>query len=184
MNRRRFLKRGISLGATLAAGAAHAQAPAPDDPSKVLGGPMRPYGERSRFEQAVREKGAAAKTDESGGAQTPLGEVFGIITPSALHFQVQRGGVPDIDPGKHRLLIHGMVDRPLILTMEEIKRLPSTSRILFLERQGNTNTAMSAPTGKTIRITHGSTSCSQWTGVPLAPLLREARVQQGATSLM
>src|SRR5207244_7025263 len=131
MNRRRFLKRGIALGATLAAGSAQAQAPAPEDPSKVLGGPMRPYGERSRFEQAAREKGAESKTDEVGATRTPLGDVLGIITPSALHFQVQRGGVPDIDPRKHRLLIHGLVDRPVILTMEEIRHLPSSSRILF-----------------------------------------------------
>jgi sulfane dehydrogenase subunit SoxC len=181
MNRRRFLKRGIALGATLAAGSAQAQAPAPEDPSKVLGGPMTPYGERSRFEQAVRVKGAAAKTDEMGGNQTPLADLFGIITPSALHFQVQRGGVPDIDPGKHRLLIHGMVDRPLVLTIEEIERLPSTSRILFLECQGNTQPEWRAPTGQTVQHTHGTMGCSEWTGVMLSVLLREVGVRRGAS---
>src|SRR3989441_6064354 len=113
VDRRRFLKRGVTFGAALAAGrpiTGHAQL-APDDPSKVLGGPLRPYGERSRFEQAVREKAPESKTDERGGSFTPLGETLGIITPSALHFVVQ-GGLPDIDPAKHRLLIHGMVDRP------------------------------------------------------------------------
>jgi sulfane dehydrogenase subunit SoxC len=181
MNRRRFLKRGIALGVTLAAGSAQAQAPAPDDPSKVLGGPMRPYGERSRFEQAAREKGAESKTDEVGATRTPLGDVLGIITPSALHFQVQRGGVPDIDPRKHRLLIHGLVDRPVILSMEEIKRLPSTSRILFLECQGNTQLEWRAPTGKTVQQTHGVTSCSEWTGVSLSVLLREIGVKKNAS---
>src|SRR5262249_60855301 len=184
-NRRRFLKGGVVLGAARAAGAgrplaARAQ-PAPDDPSKVLGGPLRPYGARSRFEQSVREQFPQPKPDEYGGSLTPLGETLGIITPSAFHYVVQRGGTPDIDPRKHRLLIHGMVDRPVMLTMEEIMRLPSTSRILFLECSGNTATEWSAPTGKTIRITHGSTSCSEWTGVPLALLLREAGIQQGAT---
>src|ERR1700693_4434160 len=121
MNRRRFLKRGIALGATLAAGSAQAQAPPPDDPSKILGGPLRPYGERSRFEQTVREKNLH-KTDEMGSNSTPLDETLGIITPSALHYVVQRGGLPNIDPAKHRLLIHGLVDRPVVLTVEEIKR--------------------------------------------------------------
>src|SRR5438552_3648893 len=181
MNRRRFLTRGIALGATLSAGSAQAQSPAPDDPSKVLGGPMRPYGERSRFEQSVREKGALSRTDEAGATRTPLGDVFGIITPSALHFQVQRGGVPDIDPGKHRLLIHGMVDRPVVLTMEEIKRLPSNSRILFLECQGNTQREWRAPTGKTVQQTHGVMGCSEWTGVSLSVLLREVGVRKGAS---
>ena len=187
-SRRRFLKGGVALGAALAAGAGRPIAgqaqPAPDDPAKVLGSPLRPYGERSRFEQSIREQFPQPKPDEYGGTFTPLDETLGIITPSALHYVVQRGGTPDIDPRKHRLLIHGMVDRPVMLTMEEIKRLPSTSRILFLECSGNTATEWSAPTGKTIRITHGSTSCSEWTGVPLALLLREAGVQQGATWLI
>jgi sulfane dehydrogenase subunit SoxC len=183
-SRRRFLKGGVALGAALVAGAGHPIAggaqPAPDDPSKVLGGPLRPYGERSRFEQVVREKWPRSITDERGFSFTPLDETLGIITPSALHFENHRGGVPDIDPARHRLLIHGMVDRPVVLTIEEIKRLPSTSRILFLECIGNTFSEWRAPTGKTVRTTHGLTSCSEWTGVPLSLLLREAGVQAGA----
>jgi sulfane dehydrogenase subunit SoxC len=181
--RRRFLKGGVALGAALAAGAARSAAgePASEDPSKVLGGPLRPYGERSRFEETVREKWPPSKTDEFGSAPTPLDDTLGIITPAALHYVVQRGGLPDIDPRKHRLLIHGMVDRPVILTMEEIRRLPSASRILFLECQGNTLTEWRAPTGKTVGVTHGLTACSEWTGVSLSLLLREAGVQKGAT---
>ena len=88
----------------------------------------------------------------------------------------------------NRLLIHGLVDRPVILTMKEIRRLPSTSRILFLECQGNSQLEWRPPpTGadltrrrKSVRGTHGLTSCSEWTGVPLSLLLREAGVQPGA----
>jgi sulfane dehydrogenase subunit SoxC len=184
-NRRQFLTGGVTLGAALVAGAGRPIAsraqPAPDDPSKVLGGPLRPYGERSRFEQAVREKWLGSMTDERGITFTPLDETLGIITPSALHFENHRGGVPDIDPRKHLLLIHGLVNRPVILTVEEIRRLPSTSRILFLECAGNTGSEWRKPTGKTVRQTHGTTACSEWTGVPLSLLLREAGVQQGAT---
>ena len=184
-SRRWFLKGSVALGAALVTGAGRSIAgqpqPAPDDPSRLLGGPLRPYGDRSRFEQTAREMSPVSKTDEWGGMQTPLDETLGIITPSALHYVVQRGGLPDIDPRKHRLLLHGLVDRPVFLTMEEIKRLPSTSRILFLECQGNTLTEWREPKGKSVGITHGSTSCSEWTGVPLSLLLREAGVQQGAT---
>ena len=186
-SRRRFLKRGAAVGAALMAGLGSSgggraqETPAPDDPSKVLGGPIRPYGERSRFEQVTRDKFARSKTDEiAASTLTPLDETLGIITPSSLHFEVHRGGVPDIDPAKHRLLIHGMVDRPLILTVEEIRRLPSTSRILFLECQGNSQLEWRAPVGKNVRDTHGATSCSEWTGVPLSLLLREVGVQKGA----
>jgi sulfane dehydrogenase subunit SoxC len=183
MDRRRFLKRSVIAGTALAAGgaaSAHGQAPAPDDPSKVLGGPRRPYGQRSRFETADR-KVFRGKTDEVGPTMTPLQDLHGIITPSALHFEVQRGGVPDIDPRKHRLLIHGMVDRPVILTMDELKRLPSVSRIHFLECSGNTMSEWRAPTLKNVQGTHGLTSCTEWTGVPLSLLLREAGLQKGAT---
>ena len=186
-SRRRFLKRGAAVGAALMAGLGSSgggraqETPAPDDPSKVLGGPIRPYGERSRFEQVTRDKFARSKTDEiAASTLTPLDETLGIITPSSLHFEVHRGGVPDIDPAKHRLLIHGMVDRPLMLTVEEIRRLPSTSRILFLECQGNSQLEWRAPVGKNVRDTHGATSCSEWTGVPLSLLLREVGVQKGA----
>jgi sulfane dehydrogenase subunit SoxC len=187
-SRRRFLKGGVALGAALVVGAGRpvvGQAqPVPDDPSKVLGDPIRPYGERSRFEQSIREKFPLSKTDEVGSTATPLDETLGITTPSALHYEVHRGGVPDIDPRQHRLLIHGLVDRPVILTMEEIRRLPSTSRILFLECQGNTMLQWRAPTAKTVRQTHGYTSCSEWTGVPLSLLLREAGVQKGASWIL
>src|SRR5262249_33865917 len=182
-SRRRFLQGGAALGAALVAGAGHPLAgqaqPAPDDPSKVLGGPLRPYGERSRFEKALKQKGPPNMPDEWGASFTPLDETLGIITPSALHYVVCRGGIPEIDPAKHRLLIHGMVDRPVILTMEEIRRLPSTSRILFLECAGNSQ--WDARKGESVQITHGVTSCSEWTGVPLALLLREAGARQGAT---
>ncbi len=182
-DRRRFLKRGVALGAALATASHSASSlaqPAPDDPSKRLGGPIRPYGERSRFEQATREKAIVSKTDEVGGSFTPLGESVGIITPSSLHFEVYRAGVPEIDPRSHRLLIHGMVGRPVVLTMDDIRRLPSVSRILFLECQGNSMTEWQGPRARTVQGTHGATSCSEWTGVSLALLLREVGVQSGA----
>jgi sulfane dehydrogenase subunit SoxC len=174
--RRRFLKHGLAAGAALATAARAAAAAT--DPSKVLGGPKRPYGERARFERAARQFGGAPLPDEWGPSFTPLGESVGIITPSSLHYEVHRGGVPDIDPAEHRLLIHGLVDRPVILTVEEIKRLPSVSRIYFLECAGNTLMEWGAPTAPTVQITHGMTSCSEWTGVPLSVLLREVGVQR------
>jgi sulfane dehydrogenase subunit SoxC len=183
-SRRRFLKRGLALGAALAAAGRAAPGSgqqAPDDPSKVLGRHMVPYPERSRFEQAVKQKGPPTMPDEFGGNHTPLGESLGTITPSALHYEVHRGGVPDIDPGRHRLLIHGMVDRPVILTMGQIRRLPSVSRIYFLECAGNTLTEWGPPAAPTVQWTHGLTSCTEWTGVPLSLLLREVGVQKGAS---
>ncbi len=193
-SRRRFLKRVTALGAAMVAGAARpgvgtaqspaaADKPAPDDPTKELGSPVRPYGQRSRFEQAVRQQ-FPTKTNESSWTFTPLQDSRGIITPSALHFERHHAGVPDIDPAKHRLMIHGMVDRPMILTMDEVRRLPSVSRIYFIECSGNGLTEWAKPTAKGVQGTHGLTSCSEWTGVPLSLLLKEAGLQKGATWLV
>jgi sulfane dehydrogenase subunit SoxC len=102
-----------------------------------------------------------------------------MITPSSLHYVATHRGsyVPEIDPKEHRLMIHGMVDRPLIFTMDELKRLPYVSRMHFLECIGN----RSKPTHKNVQETHGMTSCSEWTGVLLSLLLKEAGVQSGAS---
>ena len=74
---------------------------------------------------------------------TPLAEQFGIITPSSLHYVAAHRGfyVPEIDPKEHRLMIHGMVDRPIVLTVDEIKRFPSVTRTHFLECIGNRSKA-------------------------------------------
>ena len=180
-DRRRFLKTGVTLGAALAADAGTSlaaddakpavQPPAPDDPTKVQGKRASAYGERSRFENAVR-------ISQGQSSLTPLQAMTGIITPSALHFERHHAGVPDIDPRRHRLMIHGMVDRPLVLTMDDLKRFPSVSRIYFMECSGNGFRKRGVGT---VQEAHGLTSCSEWTGVNLGLLLREAGVQSGAT---
>ena len=95
----------------------------------------------------------------------------------------ERGNLLDIDPQQHRLMIYGMVDRPLVLTMAELKRLPSVSRIHFLECNANGGSAR-VKGAKTVQEAHGLTSCSEWTGVLLSLLLREAGVQSGAKWLL
>ena len=141
------------------------------------------YGERSRFVTSIREPAEGRPSPDAFGLTfhvvTPLGESVGSITPSSLHYVAAHRGfyVPDIDPKEHRLMIHGMVDRPLIFTMDELKRLPSVTRVHFLECIGN----RSKPTHKTVAQTHGMTSCSEWTGVLLSLLLKEAGVQSGAS---
>ena len=109
----------------------------------------------------------------------PRQDQFGIITPSSLfHVATHRGSyVPEVDPTEHRLTIHGMVDRPLIFTTDELKRLPFVTRVHFVEYAGN----RAQPRHKTFRETHGLTGCAEWTGVPLSLLLEEAGVESGAS---
>ena len=96
-----------------------------------------------------------------------------MITPSSLHYLATTRGsfLPDIDPKEHRLMIHGLVDRPLTFTMDDLKRLPSVTRLHFIECAGNRVVAGR----RTVQESHGMTSCAEWTGVLLSTLLKEGR---------
>jgi sulfane dehydrogenase subunit SoxC len=113
---------------------------------------------------------------------TPLDLLNGIITPSDLHYEILHAGVPLIDPGRYTLTLHGLVDRPTVFTLDDLKRFPSISRIMFLECSGNSGAGWTKgpPTG-TAQTLHGLTSTSDWTGVPVSTLMREVGVQPTAT---
>jgi sulfane dehydrogenase subunit SoxC len=179
LHRRLFLTGGAAAlaGATLLT----AKAAPPEVPAwmKTPGMPMRAYGERSPHEAGVqRLVNAQPSTTGSGGSRTPIEALEGIITPSSLHFERHHSGVPDIDPTQHQVLIHGLVERPLIFSMEALARYPRVSRIQFLECSGNSggNNNAEAPQ-QTAGGIHGLVSCSDWTGVPLGILLEEAGVK-------
>src|SRR5438876_7537068 len=108
-----------------------------------LGIPLGPYGDRSPYEKAVRWT-RQSKTPETGSSFTPLQDSVGTLTPSSLHYERHHSGIPTIDPARHRLVIHGMVDRPLSLSVADIRRLPSVSRILVLECGGNSGSEWAA----------------------------------------
>jgi sulfane dehydrogenase subunit SoxC len=179
LHRRLFLQGGAAAlaGATLLT----ARAAPPDTPAwmKAPGAPMSAYGQRSPHEGAVqRAVNATPGTTGTGGSRTPLEAIEGIITPSSLHFERHHSGVPDIAPDQHQVLIHGLVERPLIFSMDALSRYPMVSRIQFLECSGNSaaNNNAEAPQ-QTAGGIHGLVSCSDWTGVPLSILLDEAGVK-------
>jgi len=176
-SRRQLLQMGVAVGGSLLAGQ---QARALETDPRKLGEPLGPYGERSPFEKAVRWR-RESKTPETGSSFTPLHDSVGIVTPSALHYERHHSGIPTMDPAKHRLVIHGLVDRPLALSMAEIRRLPSVTRILALECGGNSAGEWGAATGADVQRSYGLVSGSEWTGVSLSLLLAEAGVQPRAS---
>jgi sulfane dehydrogenase subunit SoxC len=174
--RRRFLEATGALSAVLTG--CKRTAPEDEGPRRI-GKPLSAYGERSAFEKSARAL-PTTKVLEVGASYTPLAELVGTITPSSLHYERHHSGVPVIDPGAHRLLIHGMVDRPLIFTMAELQRFPSVSRICFIECAGNTLLSYGRRDAPTVQVSHGLVSCSEWSGVRLSLLLSEAGMQPGA----
>jgi len=147
--------------------AATAQAPpAPSDPSKVRGRPSRALGQRAPSEKPQRQPRGVTSSG------TPHQDLCGTITPADLHFERHHGGVPEIDPAAYSLLIHGMVERPTVFTLADLKRFPAVSRVHFLECSGNFGGRTPA-SDLTPQQIAGLTSTSEWTGVALATLFRE-----------
>ena len=176
-SRRQLLQMGAAVGGSLVA---DREALALETDARTLGTPLGPYTERSPFEKAARWR-RESKTMETGSSFTPLHESVGILTPSALHYERHHAGVPTLDPTMHRLVIHGLVDRPLSLSMAEIRRLPSVTRLLALECGGNSAGEWVGAGGGDVQRSHGLLSGSEWTGVPLSLILAEAGVQPRAS---
>ena len=137
-----------------------------DDPTKIAGPGPSPLGKRSPFEQPVRKP-----SDIS--SRTPLQDLHSTITPSDLHFERHHAGIPSIDPVKHELLIHGLVENPMKFTLADIKRFPSVTRTCFIECAGNFRTGKDEMTPQDIL---GLTSQSEWTGVMLSTLFNEVGI--------
>jgi sulfane dehydrogenase subunit SoxC len=136
------------------------------------------YGGPSKFEKNVqrRQSPGLTQTTQASVSFAPLQSLFGIITPSGLHFERHHQGWWDIDPSQHRLMINGsdakMVTKPMVFTMDELMRLPSVSRFHFIECGANTGMEWGNVAVPTVQYTHGMISCSEFTGVPLIEVLQ------------
>lgn len=197
-SRRRFLKAGLSLGGAAAlAGLAGRSAAAAEgdaaiteiqDWNRYLGAGVdaKPYGTPSQFEAAVVRKNVPWLTSDTTSSInfTPLHELDGIITPNGLCFERHHSGVAEIPPDQHRLMINGLVDRPIVFTMEDLKRFPRENRIYFLECAANTGMEWRGSQLNGCQFTHGMVHCVMYTGTPLRYLLEEAGVKGNGSWLL
>lgn len=174
------------LAGAAAAGSGAAQADAQvlevPESNRMMGDPIPPedYGMPIEYEDHVKRRRTDVlvnRQNYSDWSMTPLHQQIGIVTPNGLFFERHHNGVARINPDEHQLAIHGMVDRPLLFSMDDIMRYPSVSRFHFLECSGNTLTDWREPQATTVQQSHGLLSCAQWTGIPLSWLLDEAGVQ-------
>jgi sulfane dehydrogenase subunit SoxC len=190
--RRDFMLNGLKLTAGTALATAVGKVAAgqenlpPNIPawSKTLGRGVVsvPYGLPSKHEaDVVRRTVEWLTADEIASiSMTPLHKQKGIITPSGLHFERYHGGVPEVNPDDHRLMINGLVERPLLLTMDDIMAFPSESHIHFLECPANGGMEWRGAQMEALQFTHGMISGSEWTGVMLSTILQEAGLKPGA----
>jgi sulfane dehydrogenase subunit SoxC len=187
-----MLRSGLAAGAAGLAAAipkraqsADTSPPAEPEWSQTLGPGIGDlvYGQPSRFEADVIRRNVPWLTAnaEASVSFTPLQYQQGIITPSGVFFERYHAGRPTIDPAGHRLMIHGMVDRPLLLTMADIHRFPSESRIHFIECPANGGMEWRAAQLNSLQFTHGMIGCAEWTGVKLSTVLEECGIGKGAS---
>ena len=179
LDRRAFLRGGAAFAAGLSGYAMAKSAvaePLADDPwSRVPGTTVPAYGVRSGSENGtVRTLSNPKGEPRTQHARTPHHRLNGTFTPNGLHFVISHAGDPDIDPDRHRLVIHGLVKRPLVFTLDALARYPMVSRMSFVECGGNSAPLFSVdPVQAGVQALHGLVSCAEWTGVPLSVLLDE-----------
>ena len=197
-SRRSFLRTGLAAGSALAAGAAHAmppqkgnlanQPPNVPDWTRSLGEGVvaRPYGKPSSFESGVirRDVEWLTASRESSVSFTPLHELDGMITPNGLCFERHHSGIAEVGPADYRLILHGLVDKPLIFTLDDIRRMPRVSRPYFCECAANSGMEWRGAQLNGCQYTHGMFHCVMYTGVPLKTFLQEAGVKPNATWLL
>jgi sulfane dehydrogenase subunit SoxC len=155
----------------------------PQEPAygKTLGKPVlfAPYGSPSKYESHVQRRTVEWLTPDriSSISFTPLADLKGIITPSGVMFERYHAGLPDIKPQEHHLMIHGMVERPIILSMDDLMRFPSVSKIHFVECPANGGMEWRGAQMNRLQFSHGMIGCAEWTGVLLSTLLEEVGVK-------
>ena len=191
LDRRSFVLSGLALStayATQSLAEPQANKATIGDPlpawMKTPGGSDLEYGQPATAEKHIRRQ-LADNTPETSMFSiwhSPIENQRGIITPSGLHFSVHHNGIPDISPQDHQLLIHGLVDKPLKFDVESLLRYPMVSNIRFLECAGNTapNAISLTPLDQSCQDLFGQVSGSEWAGVPLKYLLREAGIKPTA----
>jgi sulfane dehydrogenase subunit SoxC len=177
VSRRRFLTSvSTSVAGVAISGRAAADTLA-DVPPREPGADLSGHSERSKHVQISRIPEATpgrrnVNPSDAINSKTPLDKLVGEITPSDLHYERSHSGVPDLDPAKHRLLIHGMVQNPLVFSTDDLKAMPSISRVVFIECTGNGwENWKKADENLTVQNTHGLVSTNEWTGVPLRFLI-------------
>jgi sulfane dehydrogenase subunit SoxC len=191
LDRRALLGRGIVLAGAMGAGGAAitgaAAEPLQNDPwSLEMGSVIPAYQVPSRFEKdVIRTRSNPDNEFRNSHARTPHHLLQGTITPNGLFFTIAHSGLPDIDPAKHKLVIHGLVKQPLVYTVDALSRYPMVTRTHFLECSGNSAPMFSSePLQVTAQALHGLVSNAEWTGVLLSTLLEETGIDPKARWLL
>jgi sulfane dehydrogenase subunit SoxC len=198
-SRRDVLRAGLAAGGAAALAGPAAAAPAgggnpanlpPNvaDWTRMLGDgvAVRAYGKPSKHEAHVirRDVEWLTASRQSSVSFTPIHELDGIITPNGVCFERHHAGIAEVDPNDYRLILHGLVERPLVFTLDDLKRMPRVNRAYFCECAANSGMEWRGAQLNGAQYTHGMVHCVMYTGVPLKVLLEEAGLRPNAKWLL
>ncbi len=189
-SRREFFKKSATLSVAAIAGtsmaASSALAEEKGDPNILeevpwgtkLGDPVTKnrYGKPSPYEHNVVRRNSqllASGNWQASIAMCPIQDLYGILTPNGLFFNRDHGGVAHVDPNRYRLMIHGLVEKPIVLTLDQLKRYPRVSRVHFIECPANGGPEWRGPQFNSIQFAKGMMSCAEWTGVYIKDILKD-----------
>ncbi|WP_375258505.1 sulfite dehydrogenase [Citreimonas sp.] len=183
-SRRQFLTSAAALGAgAVAAGAARAQTPDPlitevQPWASGFGDPVdaHPYGLPIRFEDDVIRRNVEWLTADTISSInfTPIHALDGTITPQGCAFERHHSGAIELAKQDYRLMVNGLVDRPLVFTYADLERFPRENHVYFLECAANTGMEWAGAQLNGAQFTHGMIHNMEYTGVPLRTILAEA----------
>ncbi|OWY01388.1 sulfite dehydrogenase [Thioclava sp. IC9] len=187
LSRRGFLRAGAAVGA-MAAGAGAARAEQQPDPliTEVQpwasgwgdGVDATPYGLPIEFEDDVIRRNVGWLTADviSSINFTPIHALDGTITPTGCAFERHHSGAIELKKEDYRLMINGLVDKPLVFTYEDLERFPRVNRTYFLECAANSGMEWAGAQLNGAQFTQGMIHNMQYSGIPLRTLLEEAGI--------
>ena len=113
-------------------------------------------------------------------AVTPIHESEGIITPNGLFFSRCHGGTAHIDPNEFRLMINGLVDKEIVLTLDQLKKYPRVTRTHFIECPANGGQEWRRLQYNSLQFAKGFMACAAWTGVYIKTILEDLGIKPEA----
>lgn len=142
-----------------------------------------PYGLPTPYESDVIRRNVDWLTADTISSInfTPIHALEGTITPQGCAFERHHSGAIDLSKQDYRLMINGLVDRPLIFTYDDLERFPRENHVYFCECAANSGMEWAGAQLNGAQFTQGMIHNMEYTGVPLRLLLQEAGIQPEGT---
>ena len=187
-SRRSFLKGSVAVGGAALTASTTANASGPDPLITEMqewaqftgdGVDATPYGLPIDFESDVVRRNVEWLTADTISSVnfTPIHALDGTITPQGCAFERHHSGAIELRKEDYRLMINGLVEKPLIFTYEDLERFPRENHVYFCECAANTGMEWAGAQLNGAQFTHGMIHNMEYTGIPLRTLLNEAGIK-------